>query len=214
MANWLKEEISQFGETVDASIQKASHEIQSHIDKIGEELNNQRTLTKSDMQALIDYAAIRFGEAIDVRIQVAKTEIATLVTEKVGEVRRELTAAADEQKRTAVRNAGIAIAAAIAIGILSLGYRNYLHGEIDLLSVFRATLGALAVGQIVWLAQRHLGQYFGLNKTQRSVLIASAQYVGAFRPKGALGHLLLFTVIASCWLALNFWPELKTVFAN
>ncbi|QNU14358.1 hypothetical protein [Thermomonas sp. XSG] len=212
MANWFKEEIEQFGTTVDASIQKASIEIQRHVDKIGDDLNVQRTLTKTDVKELIDYAATRFGESIDTRVQTAKVEIANLVTEKVGEVRRELTAAADEQKQSAIRNATIAIGTAVAIGVLSLGYRKYLHGEIDLLFVFRATLGALAAGHIVWLARNYIFRYIGLNETQRSLVIAGTQYLGALRPKGAIGHILLLSTVAMCWLTLNFWQELKIFF--
>lgn len=214
MANWFKEEIEQFGTTVNDSIKTASTEIQRHIDKIGDDLNKQRTLTKSDVKELIDYAASSFGESIDTRIQSAKVEIATLVSEKVSEVRRELTAAADEQKQSAIRNATIAIGTAVAIGVLSLGYRKYLHGEIDLLFVFRATLGALAAGHIVWLAQRYISRYIGLNKTQRSLFITGVQYFGALRPKGVIGHLLLLSAIAIGWLTLNFWHELRVFLAQ
>lgn len=214
MANWFKEEIELFGNTVDASIQKASAEIQRHIDKVGDDLNQQRTLTKSDVKELIDYAAASFGEAIDARVQTAKVEIASLVSEKVSEVRKELTAAANEQKQSAVRNATIAIGTAVAIGVLSVGYRKYLHGEIDLLFVFRATLGALAAGHVVWIAQRYISRYVGLNKTQRSLVITGAQFFGALRPKGVIGHLLVLSIIAICWLTLNFWAEIRDLLAQ
>lgn len=208
MANWLREEIDQFGVAVEKSIGKASAEITTHIDTIGNHLNQQRALTTSDLKGLIDYAAERFGESIDVRVQNAKAEIAALVTEKVGEVRRELSASADEQKQSAIRNATIAIGTAVVIGLLSLGFRKVLNGEIDLFFVFRVTLGALAVGHAVWLARNYLTRYMGLNKTQKSLLITGTQYIGVLRPKGALGHLVLLALIAGCWIILNFWNEI------
>lgn len=214
MANWFKEEIAQFGETVDISIQKASAEIQSHIDGVGAELNKQRTLTKSDVQDLIDYAGNRFGAVIDERVSKARAEIASLITEKVSELRLELTEAASEQKRTAIRNALIAISSAIVIGLLSLGYRKILHGDIDLLTVFRAVLAAAAFGHIVWIGQRYLSRYLSMNRTQKSVFLAGSQYLGAFRPKGAAGHLVVFILLVAAWIALNFWPQLREIFGS
>lgn len=211
LANWFKEEIAHFGTTVDSSIQKASIEIQTHIDRIGATINAQRALTAHDIEKLIDYAADAFGDSIDKRVAAAKEQIAELVTEKIGEVRAELTAAANEQKRTAVRNASIAITSAIGIGVLSLGYRQFLHGEIDLMFVFRAVLGALAVGHLVWVVQHYVARYVELNRTQRSILMASARYVGILRPKGAWGHLLVLALLLMAWFGLNFWAEFKAM---
>lgn len=209
MANWLKEEIEQFGATVEKSIEKASTELAHHVDNIGTQLNVQRTLTKSDVEKLIDYAAERFGASLDLRVQNAKSEIAALVTDKVAEVRRELTASADEQKQTAIRNASIAIGTAVVIGLLSLGFRKYLHGEVDLFFVSRVVLGALAAGHAVWLARNYLARYVGLNKTQKSLLITGTQYFGVLRPKGVLGHLVLLGLVAVCWVGLSFWGEIR-----
>lgn len=209
MANFFKEEINQIGDTIDKSIKTASEEIQTHVDKVGAMLNEQRSITKNDLENLIDYAAARLGESIDTRVKSAKNEIAALVTEKVQEVRLELTSAANEQKRTALRNASVAMASAMAIGLLSMVYRKYLHGEIDLMFVFRATLAALATGHIVWLVQRHLTRYMNLNKAQRNLLVVGTQYLGILRPKGALGHVLLLVLLLACWVVLNFWDKIK-----
>jgi hypothetical protein len=209
MANFFKEEIAQFGETVDKSIQAASERIQVHIDTIGKELNNQRTLTRADIEALIDYSAEKFGRAIDTRIETAKVEIATLVTEKLAEVRGQLTDAADEQKRTAVRNAMVAVAAAILIGIVSLVYQRFFHGETNLLSIFRVVVAAIACGHAIWLGQKYLSNYFLMPKEKKNVLLVGAQYFGVLKPKGALGHLFLLMLIICAWAALNFWPQIS-----
>jgi hypothetical protein len=207
LANWFKEEIAQFGNTVDSSIQKASAEIQDHIEKIGSELNDQRRVTKDDIEGLIRLAALEFGNALDTRVEKAKSEIASLVTEKIAEARGQLSAAADEQKRTAIRNAVVAVFAAIIVGVISLIYKKLFHGEIDLLSIFRAVLVAVGCGQIVWLMQKYVISYLQLSKTKRSVFVVGAQYIGAFRPRGAMAQMLLLVVVLGLWALLNFWPE-------
>ena len=209
MANFFKEEIAQFGETVDKSIQIASQQIQVHIDTIGKELNNQRTLTRADIEALIDYSAEKFGCAIDARIATAKNEIATLVTEKLTEVRSQLSDAADEQKRTAIRNAMVAVTAAILIGVISLVYQRFYHGASDLLSIFRVVIAAIGCGHAIWLAQKYLSHYLLLPKERKNVLLVGAQYFGVLRPKGAMGHLFLLLLIVLAWASLNFWPQLS-----
>lgn len=214
MANFFKEEIEQFGGTVDNSIQKASAQIQLHIDSIGKELNNQRSLTRADIEALIDYSADKFGKSIDLRVASAKIEIATLVTEKVAEVRAQLSQAADEQKRTAVRNATVAVGAAVAIGVISLVYQRYFHGQTNLLTVFRVVIAAIGCGHAIWLCQKYFVNYILLPKSRKNILVVGAQYFGVLKPKGALGHILLLIFVASIWSLLNFWPGISAFIAR
>lgn len=208
--NFLKDEIDQLGGMVEKSIRTASVEIQGHVDRIGAELTNQRTLTTADLRLLIDYAADRFGSALDERVKAAKTEIASLLSEKVAEIRTELTEAATEQKRTALRNASVAVLAAIAIGLLSLAYKRVLHGEVDLMTVFRAVLAAIAGGHAIWLLQRAVTRYYRMSRLKRNVLVASAQYFGVIRGRGVGGHLLVLVIVIAMWATLNFWPQVKS----
>ena len=209
MANWFKEEINHFGAVVDTSIQKASLEIQNHIDRVGSEINNQRNLTKNDIENLIDYAAQKFGNALDERIEKAKAETASLVTEKIAEIRQQLTDATNEQKRVAVRNATVAVSAAIIIGVISLLYRKLFQGELDLLTVFRAILLSFACGHGIWILSKYITEYLQSSRTKKNVILIGAQYFGVFRLKGAIGHVLLFIAIVALWALLNFWPQLK-----
>ena len=209
MANWFKEEITQFGETVDGSIQNASNKIQEHMDAVGTKLNEQRSLTKSDVESLIDYAAQKFGSAIDERIEKAKTETALLVSEKINEMRVQLTDATNEQKRVALRNAMVAILAAIIVGAVSLIYRRLFHGELDLLTVFRAIVLALACGQGIWLLTKFITGYLQANQNKKNLILVGGQYLGAFRVKGAIGHMLLFIAVLAFWTVLNFWPQIE-----
>lgn len=214
MANWFKEEIIHFGETVDTSIQTASSKIQEHIDAIGAEVSKQRSLTKHDIELLIDYAAEKFGSAIDARIEKAKAETASLVTVKIGEVRQQLTDATNEQKRVAVRNATVSVAAAIIIGTISLLYKKLFHGELDLLTVFRAILLSWACGHGIWLLSKYMTEYLQSGRIKKNILLAGAQYLGVFRLKGAIGHIILFITVVTLWATLNFWSQLKLLFSQ
>jgi hypothetical protein len=211
MANFFKEELNQFGHILDSSIQKASTEIQGHIDVIGSEISKQRTLTKDDIKEIVDYSADVFGKAIDTRIEKAKVETATLVTEKLNEIRQQLSQAADEQKQVAVRNATVAVSAAIIIGVISLLYQKFLHGEVDLITIFRVALFAFACGHVIWLIAKYVTSYLQTSKEKRNIIFVGAQYLGIFKVRGAGAHFILFLVVAMLWATLNFWPQISAL---
>lgn len=214
MANFFKEELNQFGQILDSSIQKASTEIQGHIDVIGSEISKQRTLTKDDIKEIVDYSADVFGKVIDTRIEKVKAEAATLVTEKLNEIRLQLSEAANEQKQVAVRNATIAVSAAIIIGVISLLYKKFLHGEVDLITIFRVALFAFACGHIIWLVAKYVTSYLQASKAKRNIIFVGAQYLGVFKFRGASAHALLFLVVAVLWATLNFWPQIRSYFGH
>ena len=227
MANWLKEEIADFGKTVDKSIDKAkddlgvtlkeavadaSENIGKHIDVISQEINKQRHMTRQDVEALIDYAALKFGAVLDDRIEKAKEETAQLVTDKLNEVRGQLSDAATQQKQVAVRNASVAASAAVFVAILSLAYNKLLHGEIDLLVLFRVSLLALAVGHAVILVFGLLGNYMKSSQDKKNIIIVGAQYLGVFKPKGLLAHTLVFIFTVVAWVAISYWDKVLAIF--
>lgn len=206
MANWFKEEIEHFGVVVEKSIENASQQIQQHIDSIGSEVSKQRSLTRQDIEQLIDYAAEKFGQAVDHRIEKAKLETAALITEKLNEVRSQLSDAAMEQKQAAVRNATVGVLAAVGIGLLSLLYKRALHGELDLLAIFRTTVLAITFGHGVWLAIRYVTEYRNFSPQRKNLLLAGGQYFGVFNARGMLGHIVLFVSMGLTWALLNYWP--------
>ncbi|WP_172202761.1 hypothetical protein [Niveibacterium sp. COAC-50] len=208
MANWFKEEIEQFGVVVEKSIENASQQIQQHIDSIGTEVSKQRSLTRHDVEQLIDYAAEKFGEAVDRRIEKAKVETAALITDKLNEVRSQLSDAAMEQKQTALRNATVGVVAAIAIGFFSLIYKRALHGELDLLAIFRTTVLAIACGHGVWIIIRAVTEYRNYSRQKKNLLLAGGQYFGVFNARGMLGHIVVLVAMISTWVILNYWPDL------
>lgn len=193
MANWFKEEIEHFGERLESAIKKAGHEFSS-----------QRQLTKEDMQQLIRYAADQFGTVLDQRIEKARDEAKHVIQSQIAEIREQLTEAANEQKRATVRNASVAIGATVCVGILSLFYNRYFHGEMNLVDIFRSLFLALAAGYAAWLIFRFSQSYFQAPKFKRNAIIVGVRYFEVLKPKGAIGHLLAFALIVGLWLLLNY----------
>ena len=76
MANFLREEIDHIGDRLEKAIEKA-----------GEEIGSQRSMTKADLESLIRYAAEQFGQVLDDRIDKAKLETSELITAKVTQMR-------------------------------------------------------------------------------------------------------------------------------
>ncbi len=77
--NFFKDEISQLGSELQATVKQASGELngivqqageglQAVVRHAGEEIGKQRTLTKADMQELIQFAVREMNESIDTRL--------------------------------------------------------------------------------------------------------------------------------------------------
>lgn len=202
MANWFKEEIEHFGSRLEEAIKKAGHEFSS-----------QRQLTKEDMQQLIRYAADQFGNALDQRIEKARDEAKHLIQSQVMEIREQLTEAANEQKRATFRNASVAIGATIIVGLLSLLYNRYFHGEMNLVDIFRSLFLALAAGYAAWMAFRFVQSYFQAPAIKKNAIIVGVRYFEVLKPKGAIGHLLAFALIVCVWLLLNYSDSIRAFVA-
>lgn len=198
MANWFKEEIEHFGERLEGAIKKAGHEFSS-----------QRQLTKDDMQQLIRYAAEQFGTVLDERIEKARDEAKHLIQSQIVEIREQLTEAANEQKRATVRNASVAIGATIIVGMVSLFYNRYFHGEMNLIDIFRSLFLALVAGYAAWLVFRYTHAYFQAPKFKKNAIILGVRYFEVLKPKGAIDHLLAFSLIVCLWLLFNYSDSVR-----
>lgn len=207
MVNLLKDEITHAEAVITKAIDHASGEINKTISEIGRELSTQRTLTKEELERLIQFAASTFAGVIDERIEKAKKEVANLVTDKLAEVRTELSEAATAQKRSAIRNATIAIFSALLIALVSFGYRKSLGGGTDLYFTFRAVLLAIVAGHSIWLASRYISNYLYASKLKKDLVFYGAQFVGFFRIKGLGGHLLAMLLMAAAWGYLTFFHQ-------
>ena len=202
--NLFKEEIDQFGLRCENAVKLAGQQLNDTVTQISAEIHEQRKLTKDDIQGLVDYAALKFGETLDSRIEKLRLEASTLVTQKISQVRTELTEAANEQKRVAIRNAAVAVCASLLVGMVSLFYRRYLHGDIDLIDVFRSFMLAMAVGYALWLIFKHVGTYLQASRFKRNAVIAGLGYFNALRPKGAVGQVFILVLIVALWALSTF----------
>lgn len=194
---------------IDDTINRASLEISKRIDHISAEIAKHRSLTSEEIKEIIVFATANLATAIDARVANAKSELSSLVTIKMSEIRTELTEVANEQKRTAIKNVIVAVSAAIGIGVISLVYRRLFHGEIDLMTVFRAILAATGCGHAIWLVQRFIVRLFSMSRVRRSVIVAGAQCAGMSSSRGALGHILLLVAVTSGWIVLTFWDPIQ-----
>lgn len=200
MANFFKDEIDHIGDRLEKAIEKA-----------GEEISAQRSLTKSDVEQLIQYAAQQFGKVLDERIEKARHETSELVVGKIAHVRAQLSEAAAEQKRVALRNASVAVGASILVGMVSIYYKKYVHGDIDLIDVFRSVMLAFASGYFALLCFRGFQRFFQSSSLTRNGVVVGLRYFDVLRPRGALGHVVLLAVIIGFWVLLNFAPQLQAV---
>jgi len=203
VANFFKEEIDHVGDRLEQAIEKAGHEI-----------STQRTLTKGEIEHLIQYAAEQFGNAIDARIEKARLETSELITSKLTQFREQVGEAAAEQKRVAIQNASVAVGASILVGIVSLYYKQHFHGEVELIDVFRSVLLAMGAGYLAWMAFKFAHGYLQTTRFKRNAVVVGLKYFDVLRPKGAIGHLAIFGLIVCAWGLLNFGDKLMALVAR
>ena len=203
MANFFKEEIDHVGDRLEQAIEKAGHEI-----------STQRTLTKGEIENLIQYAAEQFGNAIDARIEKARLETSELITSKLTQFREQVGEAAAEQKRVAIQNASVAVGASILVGLVSLYYKQHFHGEVELIDVFRSVLLAMGAGYLAWMAFKFAHGYLQTTRFKRNAVVVGLKYFDVLRPKGAIGHLAIFGLIVCAWGLLNFGDKLMALVAR
>jgi hypothetical protein len=201
MANFFKDEIDHIGDRLEKAIEKA-----------GDEISAQRSLTKSDIEQLIQFAAQQFGQVLDERIEKARHETSELVVSKIAHMREQLSEAAAEQKRVALRNASVAVGASIVVGVLSIYYKKYVHGDIDLIDVFRSVMLAFASGYFALLCFKGFQRFFLSSSLTRNGVIVGLRYFDVLRPRGAWMHVVLLSVIFGVWALLNFAPQLQAFF--
>jgi Fe2+ transport system protein B len=207
IADRLDQTVLNVEASVKSAVEDASSALGQNIKNLSEEVNKHRNLTKDDITKLIDYACEKFDATIDRRLQETTARISTLVDEKVTTMRKNLSEAALEQKRTFIRNTLVALGSAIGIALISLAAKRFLNTPFDILSVFRIVLGALAAGGIISLGYRVFIRYQKQNQTKRDITTVLLGDAGIFSPKGLLFHLIFLLLGAILWLILALRPE-------
>lgn len=190
----------------------ASREIDAKLDKISQELHDQRSLTKDDVRELVGYASERMADVLDQRIERMKVEISALVQDKTEYfkaeiddffIRRQRDLARERQRM--VINIALAFIASIAVGAVSLFYKGL--QDIDLLSVFRIVFASLAGGYSVYLVIGMLRYWHNLAEHEKDMMYVAARYWGWLRPASLVGNFLMIFALGGIALALIFPDE-------
>ena len=202
LADVVKVGVSQAGTELKDVIWKASQEIDAKLDKISDELHEQRQFTKDDVRELVDYAGEKLGTVMDARIIHAKSEISLLVQEKVEYFKREIDSFFIERQRDLARerqrlfiNVAIAILASLSLGFVSWLYHQYLGGGLDVFAIFRIVFASLAGGYAAYLAVKLLRRWLSMSEHKKDTLFLVSRYWGVLRPESMFGTLILVCLL-------------------
>ncbi|MFZ6674288.1 hypothetical protein [Undibacterium sp. Xuan67W] len=202
VAPLMDRSIQQVSTELSQVIQQAGAKIDRNIAALSDEIHNQRSMTKDDIKALIDYSTEQIGAALDQRILAIKHETSTLINEKIDMLKCELEDAAVTSRKTMYVNVAISISAAIAMAIIGLIYKKISLGELNLLNVFRVTLLSCATFTFVLSAMKGWQRWRGMKQSKKGVATIAISYFGVLRPNGAVGLFLLSLALLAGWLAM------------
>lgn len=195
-------------------VENTSQKIDTKLDKISNELHEQRQFTKSDVKELVDYAADRLGATIDDRVHMMKQEITALVQEKVEYFKLEVDTFFVQRQQDIARerrrlfmNILIAVGASFLMGGVSLMYHRYSAGTVDLFGIFRIVFISLAAGYLAYMAASMLRRYRQMTEHKKDVMFLAMKYWGFLRPESIFGHLLLVALLLALY-AVMFYPEI------
>jgi len=221
LSDVVRDGVVQAGSELKDVVLHASQEIDAKLDKISEELHAQRQFTKDDVRELVDYAADRLGTLLDERIVRAKSEISSLVQEKVEYFKREVDGFFIERQRDLARerrrlfiNIAIAILASLSLGFVSWLYHQYLGGDMDLFTVFRIVFASLAAGYGAWLAVKVIRRWLSMSEHKKDTLFLVSRYWGVLRPESIFGTVILVCLMAALAGFLLFPEQLARLLGS
>jgi hypothetical protein len=204
--------VDRAGERLGQVVDNASQAIDEKLDKISQELHNQRSMTKDDVREMVDYAAERLTVVLDDRIAAMRREIAGLVDEKTEYFKAEIDAFfikrqqdLARERRRLILNIVLASGAALAVGLVSLFYKGI--RDWDLLTVFRVVLASLAGGYAVWLVLSLLRGWLRMTEHKKDLVFVAARYWGWLRPASIFSTLVILAILAVLSLVLMFPQE-------
>jgi hypothetical protein len=213
LADVMKVGVSQAGTELKDVIWQASQEIDAKLDKISDELHEQRQFTKDDVRELVDYAGQKLGTLMDERIVHAKAEFSALVQEKVEYFKREVDSFFIERQRDLARerrrlfiNVAIAILASLSLGFVSWLYHQYLGGGLDVFAIFRIVFASLAGGYAAYLAVKLLRRWLSMSEHRKDTLFLVSRYWGVLRPGSIFGTVILVCLMAAL-VGFLLFPE-------
>ncbi len=214
LAGVVKEGVSEAGRELRDVILHASTEIDAKLDKISQELHDQRQFTKDDVKEMVDYAADRLSTVLDERVAVAKREISSLVQEKVEYFKEEIDDffirrqqdLARERRRLFI-NVLIAVSASLLVGAVSWLYHRWVGGVLDIFGVFRILLASLTGGYLVYLGISLVRRWLTMSEHKKDAMYITMRYWGVLRPESIFMNLLLLCALALLFGLLLF-PEI------
>jgi F0F1-type ATP synthase membrane subunit b/b' len=213
LSDVVKDGVSQAGTELKDVIWQASQEIDAKLDKISDELHEQRQFTKDDVRELVDYAGDKLGTLMDQRIAHAKSEFSALVQEKVEYFKREVDSFFIERQRDLARerrrlflNVAIAILASLSVGFVSWLYHQYVGGGLDVFAIFRIVFASLAGGYTAYLALKLVRRWLSMSEHKKDTLFLVSRYWGVLRPESIFGTVVLVCLLAAL-VGFLLFPE-------
>lgn len=210
----VKDGVSEAGRELRDVILHASEEIDAKLDKISQELHDQRQFTKDDVKEMVDYAADKLSTVLDERVAVAKREISSLVQEKVEYFKEEIDDffirrqedLARERRRLLI-NVLIAVTASLLVGAVSWLYHRWVGGVLDIFGVFRILLASLTGGYLVYLTISFVRHWLTMSEHKKDAMYITMRYWGVLRPESIFMNVLLLCALALL-LGLLLFPEI------
>ncbi len=192
MINFFEKDINLLGKRIEEAIGKASDEI-----------SKQRGLTKVDLEELIVFASVQFGDALDQRIEKAKHETGELISAKLTEFKTQLSDAAEKQKKATIRNATVGVCGAILVSVISLLTKKSGADGFNAIDVYRTVMAAIAGGYLAAIIFKFARTYLETPEIKKNSIIAGASYIDALKPKALGPHLVIFATALLGWAILN-----------
>ena len=201
----IRDSIQDAEVAISKAIGESSRQLDIKIDKIANEIHNQRKITKQDIEQLIDYASCKFAEAVDERVNNLRHQVSELVDAKAQLLKDELENAAVRSRKQLWMNASVAIGTSILIAIIAVFYKRLGNNEIDLFTTFRIIFMSMTIGAFTLLLLKLWRKYISMNLNSKNLIQVVTSYAGMFRPNGAAGLFIITLVLALVWMLLVFY---------
>lgn len=203
MSIWMKDEMDHLGDRCEKAIKLASDEI-----------SKQRGLTKNDIEELITFTSIKFGEVLDLRIEKAKCETSELISKKITEFKVQLSDAAEKQKKATIRNATVGVCGAILVSIISIITKKSGTDGFNAIDIYRTLMAAVAGGYLAAIIFKFSKTYLEAPDTKKNSIITGASYLDILKPKALGPHLIIFSAALIGWVILNQTDFIISILSN
>lgn len=197
--------IRQAGDQLNQVVVEAGSQVRDSISQLSQTLHEQRSLTAEDLRDLIDYAAKKLADTVDDRMQAAKVEATTFVTERVAHLKAELEDAAIKSRKTLYANLAISIATALGMAVIGIIYKKISLGELDVFAAFRVLLLSAATGTAMFSGLKTLQNWSSLNQSKKNAATVVLNQLALFRPNGAIALFICSLLLLVGWVFATFF---------